>query len=92
MTSDGYADQDIKQTYAHAFAIYGLAEHFKATGDERSLNAAIGIYRTIEEKVHDHKKGGYQEVLARDFSKVFMAECTLIPLEQDGCIAIELVP
>ena len=70
VTSDGYADQDIKQTYAHAFAIYGLAEHFKATGDERSLNAAIGIYRTIEEKVHDHKKGGYQEVLARDFSKV----------------------
>jgi len=51
---DGGPDNDIKQTYAQAYAIYGLAEHFRATGDEKSLDAAIGIFRTLEEKVHDH--------------------------------------
>ena len=66
---DGGPDSDIKQTYAQAYAIYGLAEHFRATGDEKSLDAAIGIFRTLEEKVHDHAKGGYREVLARNFSK-----------------------
>jgi hypothetical protein len=66
---DGGPDNDIKQTYAQAYAIYGLAEHFRATGDEKSLDAAIGIFRTLEEKVHDHAKGGYRKVLARNFSK-----------------------
>ncbi len=66
---DGGPDNDIKQTYAQAYAIYGLAAHFRATGDEKSLDAAIGIFRTLEEKVHDHAKGGYREVLARNFSK-----------------------
>lgn len=69
VTPDGAADDDLKQTYAQAFAIYGFSEHFRATGNESSLQAAIGIYRTLEEKVHDVKKGGYQEVLARDFTK-----------------------
>lgn len=69
LTPDGAALDDTKQTYAHAFAIYGLAEHFRATGDTRSLNKAIDIFCTLEEKVHDHERGGYQEMLARDFSK-----------------------
>ena len=70
VTPDGAAYEDIKQTYAHAFGIYGLAEHFRATGDIHSLNAAIDIFCTLEENVHDHKRGGYQEMLARDFSKI----------------------
>nr|MCR4853034.1 AGE family epimerase/isomerase [Prevotella sp.] len=68
VTPDGAASEDIKRTYAQAFAIYGLAEHFRATGDSRSLDAAIGIFQVLEEKVHDPQKGGYREVLARDFS------------------------
>lgn len=56
-----------KQTYASAFAIYGLAEHFRATGDARSLEVARNLYRVIEDKVHDKARGGYFEVRMRDF-------------------------
>lgn len=69
VTPDGHPLDDVKQTYAQAFAIYGLAEHFRATGNTASLDAAIALFRTLEAKVHDTAKGGYREVLARDFTK-----------------------
>ena len=69
LTSEGYPKQDYKQTYAAAFGIYGLSEHFRATGDERSLEAALSIYRTLEEKVHDKAGKGYIEVFRRDYTR-----------------------
>ena len=68
VTPDGGIDDDTKQAYAHAFAIYGLTEHFRATGNCESLKAAQDIFHTLEAKVHDHAKGGYREVFTRDFS------------------------
>jgi len=67
--ADGNPQSDVKQTYAAAYAIYGLSEHFRATGSRPSLDAAIGIYRTLEEKVRDHDRGGYTEAFCRDYSK-----------------------
>ncbi|MCR4582678.1 MAG: AGE family epimerase/isomerase [Prevotella sp.] len=58
-----------KQTYACAFAIYGLAEHFRATGDQRSLEMARKLYETLEEKVHDKVRQGYIESFRRDYSR-----------------------
>lgn len=57
-----------KQTYAASYGIYGLAEHFRATGDVRSLEAAKAIYRTLETKVHDKQRGGYIEAFGRDYT------------------------
>lgn len=57
-----------KQTYAAAFGIYGLSEHFRATGNKQSLEAAISLYRTLNEKVKDKQNGGYREVFTRDYS------------------------
>lgn len=65
--SEGAIKDGVKQTYATAFGIYGLAEHFRATGDRRSLDAAIGMFRTLEDKVHDHAGKGYLETFARDW-------------------------
>ena len=48
-----------KDTYQNVFAIYGLAEHYRATGNTESLNAAIDIYRKIIEHAYDPEHGGF---------------------------------
>ena len=68
LDSEGHVKDYTKQTYATAFGIYGLAEHFQATGDRRSLDAAIGLFRTLEEHVHDNARQGYIETFGRDWT------------------------
>lgn len=68
ISPDGSILDGTKQTYCMAYGIYGLSEHFRVTGNKESLKAAIEIFNTLEEKVHDHNKGGYREVSARDWS------------------------
>lgn len=67
ITSDGSIFDGTKQTYCQAYGIYGLSEHFHATGDTGSLDAAIDLFRTLEDKAHDKEKGGYIEVFSRDW-------------------------
>lgn len=66
---DGNMKDATKQTYACAFGIYGLAEHFRSTGCKRSLQTAISLYKTLESKVHDKAKLGYIESFGRDYTK-----------------------
>lgn len=69
---EGCMKDATKQTYACAFGIYGLAEHFRATGDRRSLDTALKLYDTLEKKVHDKSRSGYVESFQRDYSKASM--------------------
>ena len=64
--SDGAPKDVTKQIYANGFGIYGLAEHFRATGDLSSLEAAQGLFRFIQSHSHDRSRGGYLEVLTRE--------------------------
>jgi len=57
-----------KQIYAQAFAIYGLAEYFRASEKAESLDLAKHIYHLIEEKSSEPVYGGYLEALARDWT------------------------
>ena len=50
-----------KQTYGCSYAIYGLSEHFRATGNNESLQKAIELYRIMESKVKDPVNDGYIE-------------------------------
>ena len=59
-----------KQYYAIAFAIYGLAEYFRATGKAEALDLAIRLYRDIETHSLDPDKGGYLEAAQRDWSPI----------------------
>ena len=59
---------DRKQIYAQAFAAYGLAEYFRATGRAKSLELAKQLYRLIEEKSGEPEYGGYLEARFRDWS------------------------
>ena len=57
-----------KQLYAQGFAIYGLSEYVRLTGDAVALQQAVALYRLVEERFADREYGGYMEALARDFS------------------------
>ena len=70
LSSEGVPKETIKQSYATAFGIYGLSEHFRATGRVESLKAAIGLYETLENNAHDKDKGGYIESFGRDYSRI----------------------
>lgn len=67
VTADGKPLETKKQLYAQGFAIYGLSELYKATRDATTLEAAIDLFRTVEEHFADHEYGGYVEALSRDF-------------------------
>jgi len=58
---------DRKQIYAQAFAIYGLAEYFRATGEAENLARAQQLFRLIEEKSAEPVYGGYLEACSRDW-------------------------
>lgn len=59
-----------KQFYAIAFAIYGLAEYYRATADGKALEKAIGLYRCIDAHSRDAQKGGYIEACTRNWSPI----------------------
>ena len=67
VAADGKPLETKKQLYAQGFAIYGLSELYKATHDAQTLEAAIDLFRTVEEHFADPEHGGYVEALARDF-------------------------
>ena len=66
---EGVMRDATKQTYATAFGIYALSEHFRATGTLESLDAARSLFRFIQERAHDPAGRGYIEVLSRDGSR-----------------------
>jgi len=50
-----------KHSYAQAFAIYGLAEFYRTTGDPQALALAQQIFGLLERHAHDPIDGGYIE-------------------------------
>lgn len=56
-----------KQIYASAFAIYGLSEYWKATRNEGARQAAIDLYRVIEQYSFDPLGTGYIDAFARNW-------------------------
>ena len=68
VTAAGERLDDKKQLYAQGFAIYGLSELYKVTGDPKVLAAAATLFRVVEDRFADPVHGGYIEALARDFS------------------------
>jgi mannobiose 2-epimerase len=57
-----------KQAYAQGFAIYGLSEYYRASGNEKSLQLAQELFWTVEKNYCDKKYGGYIEALNEDWS------------------------
>ncbi|WP_262246832.1 AGE family epimerase/isomerase [Parapedobacter soli] len=64
---DGSPADSRKQTYAIAFAIYGLAEYYKVHADHAVLALAQELYLAIEQHGWDSRHGGYIEAFERDW-------------------------
>lgn len=70
LDSEGRPKDTKKQFYAIAFAIYGLSEYFRATGDEEALELAKSFYHSIEEHSLDPCCGGYIEACTREWGTI----------------------
>ena len=70
-----------KQFYAIGFAIYGLTEYARATGDREALEYALDLYDCIEEHAFDREHNGYIEACTREWGKI--ADMRLSELDAD---------
>lgn len=68
--SNGTPADTKKQIYALGFALYGLSEFARATGDKEALDYAIRLYRDIQAHSLEHVYGGYLEAFARDWKEI----------------------
>ena len=75
-----------KQTYAIGFAIYGLSEYARATGDQQALQAAIALFHDIEQHCFDPgapaRPCGYREALTREWQPI--ADMRLSDKDENG--------
>lgn len=59
-----------KQIYAIGFAIYGLSEYARATGDSAALDCAIALYHDIEAHAFDPVNNGYTEAMTEEWGHI----------------------
>ncbi|SMO96112.1 AGE family epimerase/isomerase [Gracilimonas mengyeensis] len=59
-----------KTAYGNAFAIYGLATYYEASGDEEALELAKEAFLWLEEHSHDPQYLGYFQHLGRDGTRI----------------------
>ena len=82
LNADGSPLDTKKQTYAIAFAIYGLAEYYRATKDQEAIDAAIRLFEDIEAHAFDAVNVGYIEALTRDWQPI--ADMRLSESDENG--------
>lgn len=56
-----------KQAYAQGFGIYAFSEYYLATGNEESLEYAISLFDSLEDRFRDSEFEGYLEALSADW-------------------------
>lgn len=64
---DGTPSNTRKQSYALSFAIYGLTEYYRASGNNEALLLVKDLYADLEKHAYDRTKGGYWEAFTRDW-------------------------
>lgn len=62
---EGAPENERKQIYALAFAIYGLSEYYNITQDIEAIRKSKELYHWIEKYSYDHEYGGYIEAVDR---------------------------
>jgi cellobiose epimerase len=69
ITATGEPRATSKHVYGQAFAIYGLSEYYRATGEPAALDEAIALFRLIEHHARDRAQGGYFEAFSRQWQR-----------------------
>jgi cellobiose epimerase len=73
----GRLQEDNKQTYGQAFAIYALSEYYRAAGNKEALDKARAIFDLLERYAWDKKYKGYYESFDRDWKMSKAQQLTL---------------
>lgn len=58
------------QIYALAFAIYGLSEYYAVSNEEKALETAIALYKSIQKHSYDPVNKGYLEAFTRNWQPI----------------------
>jgi mannobiose 2-epimerase len=80
---DGTVTKPNKHLYGQAFAIYGLAEYYRATGKEAARKHAIEAFECVDRQAHDATHGGYREYFAPDWTQITSGGTYLDGIEPD---------
>ncbi len=70
LSADGEPLDTKKQVYAQGFAIYGLSEYARATGDREALDYAVKLFETVEKYSFDRARNGYIEAFTREWQPI----------------------
>ena len=70
LTANGEPLDTKKQVYAQGFAIYGLSEYARATGDREALDYAVKLFETVEKYSFDRDRNGYIEAFTREWKPI----------------------
>lgn len=70
LDSDGKPFDTKKQFYAIGFAIYGLSEFARATGDSHAKELALKLFADIETHSRDNVNGGYFEAATQQWEPI----------------------
>ena len=70
LTANGEPLDTKKQVYAQGFAIYGLSEYARATGDREALDYAVKLFETVENSSFDRTRNGAIEAFTREWKPI----------------------
>ena len=70
LTADNHVADDIKHTYAQAFAIYSLCKYYQFNPSEEVMNRIQRDFYLFEEKTKVKDKAGYGEAFTRDWQPI----------------------
>jgi mannobiose 2-epimerase len=59
-----------KLVYGESFAMYGLVEYYRASGDKAALQQALELYRVLQKRSHDSRNGGWVEHFERNWTPI----------------------
>jgi mannobiose 2-epimerase len=63
-----------KFVYGESFVIYALVEYHRASGDKEPLRHAMELYRTLQKRAYDPKRGGWVEHFTRDWTPLALRD------------------
>ncbi|MXR19372.1 AGE family epimerase/isomerase [Halobacterium bonnevillei] len=83
VSRSGDVEKPRKHLYGQSFALYGLSEYYRATGDEGARDLAVDLFETIDDAAKDHEHGGYREYFEPDWTQVTEGTTYLESIEPD---------
>jgi len=64
----GQIENDTKQFYAQAFALYSVAEYARVFEHKQAKELAVSLFHLVEKYALDNENGGYLEATGKDWS------------------------